>query len=194
MGRNVTKFFRRMRDCVVAIAIFALALLIIAKLENQQAQRFHGSFLAIDGDTLLSGGERLRLEGLDAPEIDQTCTRPDGRPYACGADARQALADLVGAGAWECSGTDRDRYRRLLVVCRRGSDDLGQLMVASGAALAEGRYLAEEGLARREGRGIWDGRFERPSEWRRIRKFEEAEQMASVRTFVPHWILTWFEE
>ena len=55
MGRNVTKFFRRMRDWVVAIAIFALALLIIAKLENEQAQRFHGSFLAIDGDTLLSG-------------------------------------------------------------------------------------------------------------------------------------------
>lgn len=194
MGRNVTKILRHMRDWVVAIAILALSLLIIAKLESDQAQRFEGSFLAIDGDTLVSGGDRLRLEGVDAPELDQTCTRPDGEPYSCGADARQILADLVGAGAWQCSGTDHDRYRRLLVICRRGSDDLGRLLVASGAALAEGRYLAEEGLARREGRGIWNGGFERPSDWRRMRKLEGAEQTAWVRTLVPHWILTWLGE
>lgn len=194
MGRNVTTVVRRLRDWVVGLAILALALLIIAKLENEQAQRFTGPFVAVDGDTLLAKGERLRLEGLDAPEIEQACTRPDGGHYSCGEDARQVLADIVGSGGWECSGADRDRYDRLLVICRRGTDDLGRLLVASGAAVADGRYLAEEGLARREIKGIWNGTFERPSEWRRMRKLEEVEQTAWVRTLVPHWISTWFEE
>lgn len=194
MGWNVTTVFRRMRDGVVALAILALALLIIAKLENGQALRFNGPFLAIDGDTLLTKGERLRLEGIDAPELGQVCARPDGIPYACGADARRALMDLVDGGGWECSGTARDRYDRLLVICRRDVDELGRLLVASGVAIADGRYLAEERMARQAGQGVWNGTFEQPADWRRARKLEEVEQVGWVRALLPRWMSNWFEE
>ncbi len=194
MGRNATRRLKHLRDIVVALAILALALLIIAKLENEQALRFTGPYVAVDGDTLAAAGERLRIEGIDAPELGQTCERADGSTYACGEEARRTLRALVSDGAWECSGTRRDRYQRLLVVCKQGLDDLGERLVASGAAVADGRYLVAEGEARGAGEGIWAGRFERPSDWRRLRQVEEAELAGWVQALLPRWMSKWFEE
>ena len=161
MGGNVTRRLMQMRDIVVGLAMLALALLIIAKLENEQALRFIGSYSVIDGDTLAVSGDRLRLEGIDAPELAQDCEDANGSPYACGAAAKQMLTTFVTSAAWECSGTRRDRYDRLLVVCKRGLDDLGELLVASGVVVADGRYAAAEAKAREASEGIWSGRFER---------------------------------
>lgn len=193
MGGNVTRRLKHLRDIVVALAILALALLIIAKLENEQALRFTGPFVAVDGDTLAVAGERLRIEGGDAPELGQTCERGDGSTYACGEEARRTLRALASDGAWECSGTRRDRYQRLLVVCKQGLDDLGERLVAAGAAVADGHYLVAEGKARAAGEGIWAGRFERPSDWRRLRQVEEAELAGWVQALLPRWMSKWFE-
>jgi endonuclease YncB( thermonuclease family) len=184
----------QMRDLTVGLAMLALALLIIAKLENEQALRFIGSYSVVDGDTLAVSGERLRLEGIDAPELAQDCEDANGSPYACGAAAKQVLTNFVESAAWECSGTRRDRYDRLLVVCKRGLDDLGELLVASGVVVADGRYAAAEAKAREAAKGIWSGRFERPSDWRRLRKIEEAERAGWVDAFLPGWILRMFED
>lgn len=193
MGGNVTRRLKHLRDIVVALAILALALLIIAKLENEQALRFTGPFVAVDGDTLAAAGERLRIEGIDAPELGQTCEGADGSTYACGEEARRTLRTLASDGAWECSGTRRDRYQRLLVVCKQGLDDLGERLVAAGAAVADRRYLVAEGKARAAGEGIWAGRFERPSDWRRLRQVEEAELAVWVEALLPRWMSKWFE-
>lgn len=191
MGGNVTK---RLRDVVLGFAILALTLLIIAKLENEQALRFAGPFTAVDGDTLLTSGERLRLEGIDAPELAQTCDAADGSTYRCGEDARDLLLTLIEARAWECSGTGRDRYQRLLVLCKSGTDDLAERIVSAGFAVADGRYLAAEAKARAAGDGIWRGRFERPYDWRRQRQIEEAELAGWVEALLPRWMSRWFEE
>lgn len=37
------------------------------------AQTYTGPVDVIDGDTLVMTGERFRLLGIDAPELDQTC-------------------------------------------------------------------------------------------------------------------------
>ncbi|SIQ97452.1 Endonuclease YncB, thermonuclease family [Rhizobium sp. RU33A] len=183
---------RRLRDLVLGLAILALALLVIAKLENEQALRFSGSFSVIDGDTLSADGERLRIEGIDAPELSQICKAADGSPYACGEDARRALTALVSGRGFECSGTRRDRYGRLLVVCKRGLDDLGDLLVRAGSVVADGRYLASETEARRAGEGIWRGEFERPADWRRQRQIEEAELTGWVEALLSRWLTHWF--
>ena len=192
MGGNVTRHVRRLRDLVLGLAILALALLVIAKLENEQALRFFGSFLVIDGDTLIADGERLRIEGIDAPELSQVCKAADGAPYACGEEARRALIALVSGRGFECTGTRRDRYGRLLVVCKRGLDDLGDLLVRTGSVVADGRYLASEAEARRAGEGIWRGDFERPADWRRQRQIEEAELTGWVEALLPRWLTHWF--
>ena len=37
----------------------------------------------IDGDTLDVAGTRIRLFGIDAPEVSQTCGRGDGSAWSC---------------------------------------------------------------------------------------------------------------
>ncbi len=48
----------------------------------------------IDGDTIEVHGQRIRLHGIDAPESRQLC-RLDGKPWQCGKDAANALADKI---------------------------------------------------------------------------------------------------
>ncbi len=53
-----------------------------------------GTASVIDGDTLEIHGQRIRLHGIDAPESRQLC-RLDGKPWQCGKDATNALADKI---------------------------------------------------------------------------------------------------
>ena len=46
---------------------------------------------ADDADTLTIGDKRFRLDGIDAPEIDQFCLDAEGTSYACGRTAWEAL-------------------------------------------------------------------------------------------------------
>jgi hypothetical protein len=55
-----------------------------------------------DGDTLRLDGVRVRLWGMDAPELGEMCLRGE-HTYDAGAAARDALAGLVGGRAVECA-------------------------------------------------------------------------------------------
>ena len=49
----------------------------------------------IDGDTIEIHGRRIRLFGIDAPESQQFCFRPNGEPWRCGQAASFVLADRI---------------------------------------------------------------------------------------------------
>ena len=166
MGRKVTRLARFIRDVLMGLVILLLAGLIIVKLDEQDVQLVNGPLRAVDGDTLAKGSLRMRLEGIDAPEMEQTCGEPSD-VYACGRVVRQRLQSMLDDVPWSCEGRSRDRYGRLLVRCRSGEDDLGRRLVAEGLAIADGDYLGEERAARRAGIGLWQAPFERPADWRR---------------------------
>ena len=53
----------------------------------------------VDGDTVQINQTKIRLHGIDAPEMKQTCRTSEGKEQLCGQLAKQALERLVrGAG------------------------------------------------------------------------------------------------
>lgn len=156
---------RRLADYLLIPAFLVLLALFSTRMEEAGTARLSGSALVHDGDTLTLAGERLRLRGIDAPELSQTCRR-NGLEYACGRRAREALETLIAGRALSCSGRQRDRYERLLVTCTAGRVEINRAMVEQGWALAYGGYAAAESRASARGVGLWAGPFERPQEWR----------------------------
>ncbi len=122
----------------------------------------------IDGDTLEVDGEIYRLNGIDAPEHGQKCGA-----WTCGADATEALADLVEDEKVICDPLTRDGYGRTVATCFVGNVDLGGTLVDKGVAWAfrkySDAYVAQEDAARAARVGIWSGRFQPPWAFREQR-------------------------
>jgi endonuclease YncB( thermonuclease family) len=133
-----------------------------------------GPASVVDGDTIEIAGERIRLYGIDAPEVDQMCHTRRGKPYPCGAIAIEVLAKLIAGQPLACSDATRDSAGRLVAVCRVGRIDIGEQMVIAGWALAarheSGAYVRAERAARSVPDGMWKGRFEAPWDWRTSRR------------------------
>jgi endonuclease YncB( thermonuclease family) len=121
---------------------------------------------AVDGDSLLLAGQKVRLKGVDAPEMNQYCQNRVGRDYACGVEAKRWLRAQLQRGAVTCRIEGRDRYNRMLGVCAVGQSDLNAAIVREGVAVAYGAYAREEREAQRAQAGLWAGKFATPSEWR----------------------------
>lgn len=125
----------------------------------------------VDGDSLELGGQRVRLKGIDALELHQTCRDAGGAGIACGQEARAALAALVADGPVRCSDEGTDRFGRTLARCKNGrGEEINRALVREGWALAfagDPRYAAEERAARQARRGIHAWAFVPPAEWRR---------------------------
>jgi endonuclease YncB( thermonuclease family) len=125
---------------------------------------------AIDGDTLVVAGVRVRLHGIDAPEVGQTCGGRELSRWPCGAAARDALTGLIAGQDIGCTGSSFDTYGRLLASCRAGGRELNAEMVRNGLAWAyvrySQRYAALEAEARSRIVGVWAGRAEPPWSYR----------------------------
>ena len=124
----------------------------------------------VDGDTIHLDGHKIRLLGIDTPEMKQYCQDKDGVPWPCGIRARDMLAGMLYAGEeTQCQITGRDRYKRLLGRCFSNGLDVQKALIASGFGVAEytDDYRKEERLAKSQRLGMWAGTFERPRDYRR---------------------------
>lgn len=125
----------------------------------------------IDGDTVSIAKLHIRLEGIDAPETEQTCTDAGGKAWPCGRIAARELRKHISAQDLTCKPRVLDKFGRVLAVCfLADGTDLNAWMVRQGWALAFGFdkiYEAEENEAKAARRGVWTGTFMPPWEWRR---------------------------
>lgn len=161
---RVTRAVARLHPAFLAVLLLTLAAPTDAR-QSPTTSRSHATLIgpaeAIDGDTLLVGGIRVRLEGIDAPEIEQVCTDAGGRQWSCGAQAHRALARLVTGRSVSCEERGMDKYHRLLGVCYVGSLDINAELVRRGLAWAFVRYsrsyISTEAEAQRARVGIWSG-------------------------------------
>jgi len=134
-----------------------------------------GRASAVDGDTLRIAGERVRIVGIDAPELAQKCADARGAEWRCGEAAKARLVSLVSGLEMHCRPQGRDRYGRVLAQSAAGDVDLGETRVRQGFAIADGDYFAAEAEARAAKAGIWAGSFMQPARWRREHESDGAD-------------------
>jgi endonuclease YncB( thermonuclease family) len=158
---------------LISLAVLASCLLLIGAEPrfNRASAAQTPQVQVTDGDSLILGGTKMRLTGIDAPELQQTCGTANGKRWPCGQQAKAALQALVSSDpAMVCVGSSHDRYGRLLVTCHGEFGDLGHAMVSQGMAWAYRKYsldhVGAEGDAQRRGIGIWQGDTQRPDAFR----------------------------
>ena len=136
------------------------------------AQDISGEARVIDGMTLEVQGQRLRLFGIDAPDLKQTCRWPN-KVIPCGQVSKTAMMDLVAQTRVVCAALNKKRTGVRLARCRAGGFDIGANMVHTGWALAfrpeSIAYVETENKAKKARRGLWKGEFPVPWEWREKR-------------------------
>ncbi len=131
-----------------------------------------------DGDTIKIGREKIRLFGIDAPEMEQICNDEYNNPYACGHVSKKFLADLLyiknSSKQIFCYYSERDKYKRIIGDCYIGADNeigINYSMVFYGHAVAYTRYsekyLDAQDQAKSYKFGLWSGTFVLPEEWRK---------------------------
>jgi endonuclease YncB( thermonuclease family) len=161
---------------VVGIVVALIILALLARfcgIEQDMHFMVKDKVAAIDGDTLRSANAEVWIYGIDAPELDQTCTDQNGKEWTCGRDAQVKLKSLVARGAVDCSPKGRDKFNRTVAICRTSAvPDLGEVLVREGLAVnfgvgnKPGSYEAAQVDAQAAKRGMWRGTFRQPSDWR----------------------------
>ena len=143
-----------------------------------------GRARVIDGDTIEVSSARIRLFGVDAPESAQRCLA-ESRRWPCGEQATRVLAGRIDGQSVACEERDRDRYGRIVGVCRYGGQDVNAWLVREGWAMAYRRYstayVGEEAAAKTAQRGVWRGKFVPPWDWRRGGRLKSASRGDRVK-------------
>jgi micrococcal nuclease len=154
------------------LATLLLSLLLAASPEQAQVVAVH------DGDTItvrIAGHtEKVRLLGIDSPELNDERQEYRDAAYAARSYARSRLAGETVTLETETQQGDRDRYGRLLryVILRDGSN-FNEDSVRKGYAhvydrfnfTLKPRFKAAEAEAKREHLGVWRLR---PGPWRDV--------------------------
>ena len=176
----------------IILVLFSILILFFQTQSFSEEKLIFGKAKVTDGDTIKIHGEKIRLHGIDAPEIKQVCYDKDNKPYPCGVVAKDFLDNYIfhsglkdikkdpfskTNGMVYCYYSERDRYKRIIGKCYVGKDsefNLNHEMVISGQAVAYTKYskdyIEAENTAKAKGRGIWQGKFDLPEEWRRKNK------------------------
>ncbi|MFP5466885.1 MAG: thermonuclease family protein [Gammaproteobacteria bacterium] len=158
------------RRCVFACLIIALPGLPALARDQRLPREFVARVIHVhDGDTLWvqpeDSGQRvkLRLDGVDAPEICQSG----------GEASRDALARHLQDRPIQVRTRQLDRYGRPLARLRIDDEDVGAWLVREGHAWSyryqndAGPYVLQEFLARALGRGLFARAAEEPRDFRR---------------------------
>ena len=150
---------------------------------NILAEEIIGIPKIVDGDTLKINEYKIRLEGIDAPEIKQQCKREKlkissiigytfYKNYNCGEVSKKNLEAKIFGSKIKCVSSSKDKYKRYLAECFKDRINLNRWMVRNGHAVAYRRYskvyVPDEEFAKENKLGLWRGKFLYPEKWRKL--------------------------
>ena len=160
-----------------------ITILFLIFTSNILAEEITGIPRVVDGDTVHINEFKIRLEGIDAPEIKQQCKKPFlkvsviigfefNKSYSCGVIAKKKLIDKIDNSKIKCISSSKDRYKRFLATCFKDKINLNKWMVRNGNAVAYKRYskdyVRDEAYAKENKLGVWEGSFVMPEKWRKL--------------------------
>jgi endonuclease YncB( thermonuclease family) len=143
------------------------------------SQSFAASPFVRDGGTVDLADVTYRLDGIDAPALDQICIDDHADPWACGVEVRDRLTRLINGREARCEdlGPDPSYKQRHIGICTVEGEttSLNQFLVRNGLALssepsARGHFKDDETDAKNNRQGLWKGCFVAPQEFRGGRK------------------------
>ncbi len=155
------------------------SLIIIFFVGIAKSEEISGKVLVVDGDTIKINKKKIRLFGIDAPEMNQICKRnyltisffTFSKNYNCGLIAKQKLKDLVKNKLIKCVIRGTDIYKRKIGICYRDKVDINSWMVRNGYAVSykkySKKYVLFEEKAKKNNLGLWQGNFQMPWDWRK---------------------------
>ena len=163
--------------------IFLILIITCFLSQTLNSTEIYGIPKIIDGDTVHINNKKIRLEGIDAPEIKQQCKKPFikisaligfqfSKSYSCGIISKKKLMDKVDNSKIRCISSSRDKYKRYLATCYKEKINLNKWMVRNGHAVAYKRYskdyVRDEDFANENKLGLWEGSFIMPEKWRKL--------------------------
>ncbi|QPF89878.1 thermonuclease family protein [Bradyrhizobium commune] len=131
-----------------------------------------------DANSIQLGDVTYRLDGVDAPELDQVCIDDHADPWTCGIEAREQLTKLINGRSVHCDdvGPEKNFGKRHRAICTAEGDKvtLNEQLVKLGYAIAREPIKANVKPAADEAKtasaGIWKGCFVGPQEFRTGKK------------------------
>lgn len=132
-----------------------------------------------DANSIQLGDVIYRLDGLDAPELDQICIDDHADSWTCGLDARDQLTRLIAGRSVRCEdlGPEKSFGRRRRAICTAEGDtvSLNEQLIRQGFALAREPALKANLKqaatdAKDASRGLWKGCLAAPADFRTGKK------------------------
>lgn len=128
----------------------------------------------LSGSILAMNGLKIKLFGIDAPDPSQTCANRSGGGYNCGREAIVWLQNWLGEKEISCRVLSKVENGWVTGACfaEDGKYDVAAVVVNAGWAVAYTKntkiYVPYEQQAAQAHRGLWNGEFYKPWDWRKI--------------------------
>jgi len=172
-------FFTKRKAIILIIICSIFFILTYNDVRSEEIKEISGNAQIIDGDTIKINSKKIRLYGIDAPEFKQMCKKPYLTiiffifiiDYPCGKISTQKLQKKINNKVITCKILDVDRYKRFIGECYKRNLNLNSWLVSNGYAVAyrkySKKYISNEINAKNEKKGLWQGKFEMPWDFRR---------------------------
>ena len=175
-------FFTKRKAILLFIISLLFFLLTYHDVKSSEITSISGYAKITDGDTIKIDTFKIRLNGIDAPEKKQLCKKPYltifmftfFEDYPCGLKSTEALTKKINNQKVTCKISNVDYFKRLIGECYKRKTNLNAWLVSNGHAVAyrkySKKYVSEEMLAKQEKKGMWQGKFEMPWDYRKSKK------------------------
>jgi endonuclease YncB( thermonuclease family) len=122
---------------LLIVRAVSAVLLLTLNISSASAESWHicGRFekritCVVDGDTFWFQGKKIRILGIDAPEVEGACRRET----RLASEATAYLTSLLNSGSVRIQFQGYDQYGRHLAAVTVAAGPVDQLMIASGFA------------------------------------------------------------